>query len=350
MRLNRLIELIATLTVIAVVSGCNDDTTGPDRPAGAEVGVVVNSIELSLTVFPVDSPTATRTIGLAQAGSPVGLALRGRLAVVPLGFISAAAVVDLATESVRTIPLPDNSGATGVAFVDDSIVYVANPSLNTVSVLNVAAGTAGPEIPVGVFPHAIVVVDGRAFVLNAELDADFQPARPGRVSVIDTATDSVVATIALSGLNPAAGALGPDGRLYIINSGSYGQTNGSLSVVDPATLAEVEHYTGFGAFPGAIAFDSRGRAYVASFFYGIAVWDAAADSFVRPPSDPLVVQGNGVSSAVGFDSADRLYSLVPGDCQAPSVALRLNPDLSFDTEIDVGVCPIAIGFTRIEAP
>ncbi len=56
------------------------------------------------------------------------------------------------------------------------------------------------------------------------------------------------------------------------------------------------------------------------------------------------------SSGVGFDSSGRLYSLVLGNCMDPSVVARLNADLSFDREIDVGVCPIAIAFTRLEAP
>ncbi len=63
----------------------------------------------------------------------------------------------------------------------------------------------------------------------------------------------------------ATAAFGPDGMLYIVNSGAFGQSNGSLSVVDPANLREVEHHAGFGEFPGDIAFDAAGRAYVSSF-------------------------------------------------------------------------------------
>ena len=55
----------------------------------------------------------------------------------PLGLDNAVAVVDLVdAKVVQTIPLPDNSGATGSAIVDDSIAFVANPNLNTVSRVN----------------------------------------------------------------------------------------------------------------------------------------------------------------------------------------------------------------------
>ncbi len=186
--------------------------------------------------------------------------------------------------------------------------------------------------------------------MNAELDASFRPARNGVVSVVDPATNAVASSILLTGFNPSGVTLGPDGLLYVVNSGTFGQGDGSLSVVDPATLMEDGHHAGFGEFPGGIAFGPDGHAYVSAFSYGVAVWSTSDDAFVRPPSSPLVIQGHMTSSGVGFDSSGRLYSLVPGDCIMPSVALRLNADLSFDREIDVGVCPIAIAFTRLEAP
>jgi DNA-binding beta-propeller fold protein YncE len=336
---------LAVALAIAIV-GC-DDTTGVVPVTGVEVAVALNSIDLSITVFPVDSPSQGRAIGLAAAGSPVSVAARGNTVVAPLGFFPAAAVVDLATGELGTIPLPDNSGATGVAFLNDSIAYVANPNLGTVSVINVAAGTAGDEIDVGVFPQAVAVWGDTVFVLNAELGLDFRPARQGVVSAIDASSNTVVGSVFLTGFNPAAAAFGPDGMLYIVNSGAFGDGNGSLSVVDPATLDELEHHDGFGEFPGDIAFDDAGYAYVSSFAYGIAVWDAVGDSFIYAPDDPLVVEGHAISSGVGMDSDGRLYTLIPGDCIAPSVAIRLDATLAFDREIDVGVCPIAVAFTRV---
>ena len=231
-----------------------------------------------------------------------------------------------------------------------SIAYVANPNLGSVSVINVSSATVGPEIPVGVFPQAIVIRDNRVYVLNAELDANFQPARPGRIKVIDAFFNAVLDTVVLSGLNPAAAAFGPDGLLYVVNSGAFGQANGSLSVVEPVTRVELEHHSGFGEFPGDIAFDASGFAYISSFSYGVAVWDATADSFVHPPDDPLLIDGRALSSGVGIDSDSRLYSLIPGDCIAPGAALRTRPNLDFDRSIGVGVCPIAITFTHVEGP
>ncbi len=344
------LTLVATAAALVLtLAACDDEPTGPRGNAGVEIAVIVNSIDLSVTVFPVDSPQNARAIGLGPAGTPVSVAARGNLAVVPMGLFPALAVIDLTTDDVRTVPLPDNSGATGVAFLNDSIVYVANPNRNSVSRVNVFSGQAEPEIAVGIFPQAVAVVSDRVFVMNAQLDLNFLPARPGVISVLDPATNTVSGSIVLDGFNPSAAALGPDGLLYVVNSGSFGQGDGSLSVIDPVSRLQVEHHPGFGEFPGGIAFGTQGRAFVSAFSYGLAIWDAQADTFIRSPSEPMVIAGQRTSAGVGFDSGGRLYSLIPGDCIASSVVLRLTASFTLLREIDVGVCPIGIAFTRLES-
>ncbi len=341
---------VGGLSFAVALTGCDDDPTRPTPATEIETAVIVNSIDLSVTVFPVDSPQSARIIGLAQAGTPVSLAVRANVAVVPLGLFPALAVVDLSSGNVQTVPLRNNSGATGAAFLNDSIVYVANSNLDSLSRVNVFSLQVEAEIAVGVFPQAVAVAGAQVFVMNAELNANFQPANPGVVSVVDPTTNTVASSISLTGFNPSGVTLGPDGLLYVVNSGSFGQGDGSLSVVDPTTLAEDEHHAGFGEFPGGIAFGPDGHAYVSAFSYGVAVWNTSDDAFLQSPTNPLVIQGHMTSAGVRFDSSGRLYSLIPGDCINPSVVVRLNADLSFDREIDVGVCPVAIAFTRLEAP
>lgn len=339
------------IALTASVSACDDDgPTGPNGPSSTELGIIVNSTENSILVFDVDREMAARdTFGFGPAGSPVTAAARNGLVVVPLGIFPAAAVVDLAGDSMFSVPLPANSGATGVAFLNDSIAYVGNFNLNTVSEINVRSGTAGAEIGVGVFPQAVFAAGGLVFVLNAELDpTTFLPAREGRMTVIDGATRSVIDTIVLSGFNPTDAELGPDGRLYVLNAGGFAQGNGSVSVIDLSARQEVEHHEGFGEFPGDMAFHPDGRLFVAAFAYGLAVWDAVGDSFIHPPADPLEVDGNATSSGVGIDSSGRVYTLIPGDCQSPSSAFRLDADLEPDIVIATGACPFAITFTEVD--
>jgi hypothetical protein len=337
-------RLLICAALILAAAAC-EDPIWPDPFPPREIAIILNSTERSITVFPSDSAAGSRTIGLEPTGSPVTIAARGQTAIVPMGFLATVVVVDLGENSVSTVPLPTNSGATGVAFLNDSIAYVANPNLNTVSRINVFSGTHENEIDVGVFPQAVAVAinDSLVFVLNGELDANFQPAREGSISVIDSNLDSVVATISLTGMNPSAAEFWND-RLYVVNSGTFGQGDGSLSVVNPNTLQEIGHHSGFGEFPGDIVISVAAIAHVSSFDYGIAVWDIVGDTFINPPMDPLVVAGQTISSGVGLDGAGRLYTLIPGDCIAPSVAYRVAADTT--EAIDTGACPIDIAFTR----
>lgn len=342
------IRPLSFLVALALVllPACSDDPVGPDV-VSRELGVVVNSIDLSLTVFDVDDPSSTRTVGLGADGSPVSMALRGALAVVPMGIVPAAAVVDVAEGTLlRTVGLPSGSGATGAAFVNDSVALVANPGLNTVTPVNVRAGTAADDIEVGRYPQAIVVADGRAYVLNAELES-FAPVGPSTITVLDGASLAVLDTIELSGQNAAAGAVGPDGRIYVVHSGSFGGADGALSIVDPAAGEEVSFVEGFGEFPGSVAVDGAGRVFVGAFGVGTLVWDSATETFVHGPGAPVTPAGVASTSGVGIDSEDRVYALTP-DCQGPAEAHRLDGTLDVEVSVDVGICPVAIGFVEVQ--
>ena len=338
-----------TYVLCALQLAACGDSSGPTIGAGREVGVIVSSVDRVLTIFAVDSPQVTTQVGLAPDGSPVTVAVRRNIAIVPLGTLNAAAVVDLTERRVTaTVALPANSGATGAAFINDSIALVANPARNSVTPVNVRRGTAGSEIAVGVYPQAILSTGDTAFVLNAELGPDFNPRRSGRLSVITGATPAVVATIDLTGTNPGAAAIGADGLLYVVNAGSFGQANGSLSVIDRRTLREARHETGFGEFPGAIAATPDGRLYIGAFAYGIAVWNTSTRTFMQSPANAFKPGGIASTSGLAVDAQGRLYTLKP-ECRAQSSAFRMTSALQTETEIRTGICPLAIAFTRLDA-
>lgn len=345
-RSNKLLTHLLVAISLVLLPACSDDPIAPDVSA-REIGVVVTSTDLALTIFDVEDPGVSETVGLGADGSPVGVALRGRYAAVPMGIVPAVAIVDLYDGAlVRTVGLPEGSGATGIAFLNDSIALVANPDLGSVTPVNVRAGTAGAEIDVGRYPQGVIVQGGRAYVLNAELES-FQPAGPSTITVLDAASLAVLDTIELSGQNAAAGALGPDGRLYVIQSGSFGADDGALSIVDLGTGAEVDFVEGFGGFPGSVAVDDAGFVYVGAFGVGMLVWDSETETFVRGLDDPVTPGGVASTSGIGFDAAGRVYALEP-DCQNPAVAHRLTSTFESEREIPVGICPISIAFTEIE--
>ncbi|WP_148588551.1 IPT/TIG domain-containing protein [Streptomyces sp. WAC01526] len=111
---------------------------------------------------------------------------------------------------------------------DGARVYVANRGSNTVSVIDTATNTVIDTIATGAGPTDVAISpDGtRAYV------ASFS----GSVSAIDTATDTVVATI-LAGDVPVLLAVSSDGaRVYVTNAGSS-----TVSVIDTATNTTIDN-------------------------------------------------------------------------------------------------------------
>src|SRR5205823_5094313 len=108
----------------------------------------------------------------------------------------------IATVTVGQLPL-------GVAVNPSSTrVYVANSWDGTVSVIDTASNTVVATVPVGTNPTGVAVnaTGTRVYVANQ-----------GTVSVINTATNAVVATISIPGLRQVFGiAINPAGsRVYL---------------------------------------------------------------------------------------------------------------------------------------
>ena len=113
---------------------------------------------------------------------------------------------------------------------------------STVSVIDEATGTVTATIAVGDLPSGVAVdpTNGTVFVTNSG---------DNTVSVIDEATDTVTATIAVGGI-PGAVAVDPaTGTAYVTN---YGED--TVSLIDEAT-GTVTATVGAGGFPDAVAVD-----------------------------------------------------------------------------------------------
>jgi hypothetical protein len=232
--------------------------------------------------------------------------------------------------------------------VDDSIAYVGNPNLNTVSRVNYQTGVTS-EVAVGVFPQGLVFTRGEVFVLNGNL-VNFVPAGPSWLTVVDPATNALAAgidSIPLTGEgNAGFGTVGGDGLLSVMNTGSYSSGEGRLSAVDPVGRSEIASFAGFGTGPGNVASDGEARIYVSSFSEGLMVFDTDSNKVLRG-------QGNGVSitlnSAVAVDSKRRIYAIESGPCSGgqPGVAHVLDSKLTEIRTIPLGECPSGAAVVQI---
>lgn len=341
-------SLVVAAAVLAAL-GCAD--TNAPLPDPEEVLLVVNSTANTLSIVPVDAPAAAVAVALGgTTPTPVGVSARKGVAVVPLGLDNAVAVVDLRAASVmRTVPLPANSGATGSAIVDDSIAYVGNPNLNTVSRVNYLTG-ATSEVPVGQYPQGLIFTRGKIFVLNGNL-VNFTPAGASWITVVDPVTNARAAggdSIPLTGQGNAGFAdVGSDGLLYVMNTGDYFSGEGRLSVVDPLARAELASHAGFGTGPGNLASDGSSRILVSSFSEGVMEFDLDSNKVVRGAGQGIPVPSN---SAVTADSKGRVYALESGPCSGgqPGTAHVFDTTLKEIRTITLGECPS--GATVVQIP
>jgi outer membrane autotransporter protein len=133
---------------------------------------------------------------------------------------------------------------------DESLAYITNFSSNTVSVINTATNTAVATIPVGDFPQLIAISpDGtRAYVANQGSNT---------VSVINTATNLVVTTIP-AGSQPVGVGVTPDGaQVYVTN-----RNVNTVSVINTATNLVVTTIPVGGDPSGVTVTPDGTRAYV----------------------------------------------------------------------------------------
>jgi YVTN family beta-propeller protein len=101
--------------------------------------------------------------------------------------------------------------------------YITNAADDTVSIIDTATNTVTATVPVGLSPYGVAVSSDGARVFVANYNGD-------TISVISTATNTVTATVPV-GFAPTGIAVTPDGaRVYVANTDAY-----TVSVISTAT-------------------------------------------------------------------------------------------------------------------
>lgn len=201
----------------------------------------------------------------AVAINPNGVYAYTTSAALPNTTAQGIAVVATATKTVQAnIPLPEGATANGVAVSPDGNVgYIASASgAGAPSVYQFDANTnalvGGPiALPAGNYVRTGMAVSGDGAYLYVSNAAN------GTVSVIDTATNQLLADpINVQG-SPGAMAVSPDGR-YVIVAQVPNTNPSSVSVIDTTTNT-VTATIAVGNGPAGVAFNpvvSASRAYV----------------------------------------------------------------------------------------
>ena len=152
--------------------------------------------------------------------------------------------------------------------------YVTNEDLaGTVSVIDTATNMVVATIPVGEYPFGIAVTpDGKhAYVANN---------LSGNVSVIDTTTNTVVATVPVGTPFLTGVAVTPDGKHVYIAKALAPGTPGTVSVIDTATNTVEAATIGVGSDPGAVAITPDGKHVYVTQDNSVSVIDTASNTVV----------------------------------------------------------------------
>jgi hypothetical protein len=345
--------------VVAATAGCSSDAVSPyasgflgGTSSNHEIGVVVNSTGKSITLFQLGSPTTQQQIALGTSSTvtPTGLAVRGRRAVVPLGNTASVALINLETATILRFFTFPNGNATGAAFADDTTIIAANTIRNVVGRFTTGqtADAISNTVAVAPQPTAVVMAGSRAMIVSSNLDENFAPIGNGIITAVDPKTMQVLGTATTGGTNATDAALGPDGLLYVINTGDY-VAQGSLTIVNPATMQVQATIPNIGVGPGAISIDANGLAYISSFLTGTLVWDTKTRAFVRGLDNPVcakLANGSCRGAFAATTSANgNLYQAFFGSSAqglAPYLFVFKVGTFALTDSINAGVGPAAI--------
>ena len=209
-------------------------TIPPNMPLGPQTVIITTGSEavqipngFAITAAPADVRSAAYVVGRRLSPSQGGTDGTQTLSVVDT-------LTNLIVATVSAGVGCSCVGPDGVAVTPDgALVYVTNEIDNTVSVIRTATNTVIRTITVGNGPAAVAVSpDGtRVYVVNGSGSTS--------VSVIDTATSAVVATVPLGVVQARGIAVAPDGsRVYVSTYGSN-----SLKVVNTSSNAVVATVT-----------------------------------------------------------------------------------------------------------
>ncbi|WP_281690599.1 serine/threonine-protein kinase [Pseudonocardia thermophila] len=313
---------------------------------------VAGVIMLALFVFqpparPVLTTVATFTTGAAPA--EIALSPDGSRAYITNKDAGTLSVLDTATGEPVAAPIPVGDLPNSVRVsADGSRVFVTTTGSGTVTIVDAATNTVAATVPIGGFVDGIALspdgtrlyagVADRGEIVTIDVATARRIGRPikvgdqpygmdispdGRrlyvpnfgtddVSVIDTQTGAVVATVPV-GDAPLGAVVSPDGsRLYVTN-----QDGGTVSILDTATNAVIGTVA-IGPSPVGIALSrDGGQLYVTGrdgdFVRVLTTGDRSLSEPVAAPAGPvaIAVAPDGRVLVVG-ERADAVSVMRPG--------------------------------------
>jgi YVTN family beta-propeller protein len=323
-----LVALVASLALFAIAAGV--------AAAAPNTAYVVNSGSNSLT--PIETATNKPGAEIKVGNHPEAIAItpNGLTAYVTSFNTSSVIPVELATgklgAEIKTggaagAPMAiaiSQGGPTGkTAYVVNSVPGAKK--VGSVTPIELATNTAGPEILVGEEPEAIAITPNgqTAYVVNAA---------SASVTPIELATNKPGPEIKV-GNNPKGIAIAPNGQTaYVTNAGSNSVTPIELAANKPGTEIKL------GGPPRAIAITPNGQtAYVGLLSKSVTPIELATNK--AGTEIPLTREPRQIAITPNGQTA---YVSTFGDSSVTPIEVATN---KAGAEIKVGVLPVGIAIT-----
>ncbi|WP_151447487.1 beta-propeller fold lactonase family protein [Lacisediminimonas profundi] len=317
----------------------------------APFAYVANNDGNSVSVIDTSTNTVTTTIGVS---APFGVAVRpdGKYVYATNYLSSSMSVIDASTNSIVATVTGLGGNPLGIAITPNGTrAYVTNYRGNSVSVVdtgtNMVVATVTNLDPVnGSFPNwPAATPDGtRVYVPNChQLNYNLN----NTVAVIDTSTNIVTAVITVPGLCPGHVVISPDSaRAYVTTcTGSCdGGAQGLLSTIDTATNTVIASL-GVGNGVNGVALSPDGsRAYVAnSGDNTVSVVDTASNSVIN------TITGLGNMSVEIAVTPDGTKAYV-GNNASNTVSVIDTASNAIVATVPVGAAPLGIAITPLPLP
>jgi DNA-binding beta-propeller fold protein YncE len=265
-------------TLACLIAACGGGSENPLRDIRL---LVVDSLGEDVSLVSASEPPLVQKAVVAVGKAPNQVLLDGLEAFVLSSQSNSLEVIDAGSWTVtRQYALgdgcnpfwmaPDGSGHLWISCFLSNELIVVDPraALSTQPVLarlpmpeGKDLSPADPNKPGFARPQGVAVVGNEVFVTLTNLGADWAPAGPGFLAVVDRAARVITRKVELASQNPGyVYAESGGGRLFVTASGDF-SGNGTIEVYDVAARA-LAGRVAIGGAPGRMCVSEDGRGYV----------------------------------------------------------------------------------------